>query len=818
MLDPVLERFAEETRQIQYQPPHIPFISSVTGAWITDAEATDPAYWVRHLRQPVQFDAGLRVALRDSGRILLEVGPGRTLASLAQRHPARQEEVPVLSLLRNTNEQLSEAACNLQALGRVWLAGVDPDWHSFHKYEPRARLPLPTYPFERQYYWVKPGELATHANPESKAPAKKKDVADWFYVRSWKRSAIPSESLTKDPLRWLVFSDESSLSRGLIQSLRECGQDIVTVARGDQFSRANSNHYRIRTQSAEDYGRLVNELTVAHQVPRRILYTWALASADWMHVQEDGFGLLRSFLSLARSVSGMWPAETIRVDVLSAGLQAVTGKDKIVPEKAAMLSASRVIEQEFPNLSCRNIDTDPRTNHARNEQRLVALLTRELFNNDADKFVAYRGHARWIENFEPIHLNDAELGRSMLRPRGTYIILGGLGHIGLTLASFLAREFQARLVLVQRSPLIGLDSSGAQADADAEQTRKLQIVHELNNAGSEVLVLSADLASESQMRNVVGQTLSRFGAIHGVIHCAGIVGEHAHHALEETGETELQWMFQSKVHGLRILEKVLEGIELDFCLLSSSMSSVLGGLGYYAYAAANGFMDAFVQQDPQPAGLRWISLNWDAWRGPKEIQGVTGLGAGIAQLAITPQEGIAVFERALSAIDIPQILVSTSDLKQRLALWASPLSAAPVPAIHAGHSRPVLGNRYVAPQTALQQSLADILQQLLGVEQIGIHDNFFELGADSLLATQAAARLRRQLDLNFPLRAFLGNPTIAAFSATLQANPQSDGPGLNVHTVPLHASPTIDQELEELSHLSEEQVEALIQAEAALQQ
>ncbi|HMQ54320.1 MAG TPA: aminotransferase class III-fold pyridoxal phosphate-dependent enzyme, partial [Anaerolineae bacterium] len=164
MMDPILEAFTVEVSQVKLNPPRIPFISSPTGTWITPAEATEPAYWARHLRQTVRFAEGRRELAKMPDQVLLEVGPGSTLASLA-KHPAyAASEQIVLSSLGHVLDNHQDLASILHALGQLWLAGVAVDWAGYYAYERRQRLALPTYPFERQRYWIDPPQHENHGD------------------------------------------------------------------------------------------------------------------------------------------------------------------------------------------------------------------------------------------------------------------------------------------------------------------------------------------------------------------------------------------------------------------------------------------------------------------------------------------------------------------------------------------------------------------------------------------------------------------------------------------------------------------------------
>ncbi len=157
MMDPMLDAFAEQVASVRLHPPTLPFISNMTGTWITAADATDPHYWSRHARQPVHFAAGVGELLADPTGVLLEVGPGRTLATLARQSSARSGasgDGMVLASLPQARDSQPSTVLLMTTLGKLWLAGAPVDWHAFSRGEARRRVPLPTYPFERQRYWI----------------------------------------------------------------------------------------------------------------------------------------------------------------------------------------------------------------------------------------------------------------------------------------------------------------------------------------------------------------------------------------------------------------------------------------------------------------------------------------------------------------------------------------------------------------------------------------------------------------------------------------------------------------------------------------
>jgi acyl transferase domain-containing protein len=166
MVEPVLAEFEARVRRVALRAPRIPFVSNVTGAWITDADAVDPRYWARQLRSTVRFGEGVAELLRRPDRLLLEVGPGRALAGFARQQQGPDEPKRVWSSLpASGEEETSDLAGLLAALGALWTEGAAIDWNAFRGDEPRSRVPLPTYPFERRRFWVDPApvEITTAA-------------------------------------------------------------------------------------------------------------------------------------------------------------------------------------------------------------------------------------------------------------------------------------------------------------------------------------------------------------------------------------------------------------------------------------------------------------------------------------------------------------------------------------------------------------------------------------------------------------------------------------------------------------------------------
>ncbi|HEX5887023.1 MAG TPA: MupA/Atu3671 family FMN-dependent luciferase-like monooxygenase, partial [Pyrinomonadaceae bacterium] len=156
MMNPAIEEFEALVRSIERRSPQIPYLSNVTGTWITEAQAVDPSYWARHLRETVRFSDGVAELIKDRAIVLLEVGPGQTLGALAAQQSNNAEDLVALASLRPPKGEHSEIEFLLKSVGRLWLAGVEIDWSRFYTGHARWRIPLPPYPFERRRYWIDP--------------------------------------------------------------------------------------------------------------------------------------------------------------------------------------------------------------------------------------------------------------------------------------------------------------------------------------------------------------------------------------------------------------------------------------------------------------------------------------------------------------------------------------------------------------------------------------------------------------------------------------------------------------------------------------
>jgi acyl transferase domain-containing protein len=644
MMEPILGPFVRQISALDLRPPQIPYLSNVTGTWITAAQATDPGYWAQHLRQGVRFADGVRELCAEPDRLLLEVGPGNTLTTLAQRHPDRAPGQAVIASLPHAQDHQGALPFALRALGQLWLHGATIDGTGLHAAE-RRRVSLPTYPFEGERFWIDPGDFSGVATALGAAGAKRKEIDDWFYLPCWKPSlAVLDGGPTVPGSRWLVFLDgdrggDGGLGRRLAERLEAAGRSVTRVEAGERFARLGERSYTAAPGRREDHDALLKELVAGGEVPEVILHLWSVGrerGADTVQAAlADEVRGFWSLLYLAQACGKQNLTTPLRLAVVSNNLQRVTGEDFLCPGKATLLGPSRIIPLEYPHIRCASLDVLLPAPESPAEEELIERLLDEAAGGLPDPIVAYRGQGRFLLGYESVRVGPAPPERLRFRTGGTYLITGGLGGLGLTFADFLARDFQGRLALLGLSPLPPREEWAdwlARHDERNRVSDKIRKVQELEALGAEVLVLAVDIADAGQVEQAVQQVLARFGAVHGVIHAAGMAGGGV---IQLKSPDTAARVLAPKVRGTLALDAALAGLPLDFFVLCSSTIAVAGGLGQVDYCAANSFLDAFAQDRALRGDGRTVSINWGAWQ-EVGMAVATGLTGGPGQTAAAP--------------------------------------------------------------------------------------------------------------------------------------------------------------------------------------
>ena len=793
LMDAATAPFKERFANVTMKPPSRRFVSNLTGTWITDEQATSASYWVEHLRGAVHFSRGVKQLMDGGDTVLIEVGPGNTLAALARQHDNPSKPAPIVTTLRHPKDLQDDRQFLLVALGRLWLAGVNIDWSSVGAGERRLRVALPTYPFERQRYWVEAAQEFVEAMAIVRGYSMERmELTHWFYQPSWRRS-MPADLVGDFPAippnaRWLIFADEHGVADQIVRQLKDCGQSVATVSTTKTNAVGGvSATFHVNPAQADDYHTLIKALAARNALPTHIVHLWGLSQdrderSPLDRVDEAQARGFFSLMYLSQALGREDVKHKVRMAIVTNQAQAVLGGELTRPEKATVIGPCKVITQEFENIVCHSIDVELPARDSAAAATLGRRLASELLIEPTEWLIAYRGRHRWVHTLDPTPIASSQ-GTMPLRQRGTYLITGGTGGVGLALAQFLAEEYKAKLVLTARSalPLRAEWDAWLQAhDADHPVTKRLRQVQALEARGAEVLVVAADVTSLADMQGAIRQARERFGPIHGVIHAAGVAGG----GIIQMKQTDVAArVLAPKVTGTLVLEAVLADEPLDFIVLCSSTAAFAGGFGQIDYAAANAFLDAFAHHASGNGGPLTMSINWDMWKdvGMGVTTSVSGLMKKVRdfslKLGISNEEGVEAFKRVLGR-GLAQTIVMPLDITPRLTRLRTrrrkqdeeiPIDTSAQPATaHATAPAEV-------SSSDLERTIAEVWSEVLG-RRPSVNDNFFELGGDSMTAIQVTALLKARLGREVPIVKFYEAPTVALLAKAVDVEKRADEP------------------------------------------
>ena len=765
MMDPIIEKFSQIISKFDLHPPKMRFISNLTGTWITPEQAMSPRYWSNHLRYTVRFSEGIDELIKDPSVLFLEVGPGRSLNIFVKSHKSSNIGRMVYPTIRHPQDSYNDHFFLLTSLGKLWLTGVEINWNNFYSDEKRNKIPLPTYPFERQKFWVNRDADQSGFNPGTNRLQKKKNLDDWFYIPTWKRqpwlSIDKGVDLDNHKYRWLVFGNDEEIdpfTAKIYEYLIHHNQDVIKVRFSTKFDIVNNKSYLIDPDDPNSYINMVNTLQSMNWYPTHILHLWLLGkNADIETVYRNGIDHLQSIgfmslINLAKALEQQQIPESVQISIVISGLFDVFNDEQSIVGKSTVLGASRVISQEYQNLLCQVIDIGLDIYPQPNLMEIITKVIVEVLNDKAEHSVAFRNKSRWVNTIESgsryiTHNN------TRLKDGGKYLITGGLGRIGLIYASYLGSNYHANLILVDKSGFPRREKWDDWLESHLENdpiSWKITKIKEIESFGKEVKIFSCNLAESDEVKELFNTISKDDGYLNGIFHLAGFVGEDSIISIHDLTKENYRAHLEAKVFGLENLALSIDETpkfndNLDFVVLQSSLSTVLGGLGLSAYSAVNHYMNSFANVKNKNSKYPWITVDWDGWKFPEINQSETSikpkslLTASALELAMTPDEGLIQFEKIMNDSGVTHWIISTVDLDLRIKQWIQKskkeLSDPVDNSKGISNPRPRLQNPYLAPNNEIEKKLADIWSKILGIELIGVYDDFFELGGHSLLAT-----------------------------------------------------------------------------------
>ncbi|KAB8028093.1 type I polyketide synthase [Fluviispira multicolorata] len=745
-MEEMLPKFKNILKTVQFNAPKIRFISNLSGKWILNEEATHLDYWAQHIVKTVRFSEGLETLLQNENNIYLEVGPGHSLINMLKN--TNDSHATTLMTMPHAKEDKSSTIAFLETLGKLWLNGIAIKWENIYTHESRGRIPLPTYPFQRQRYWIDKGK--------GESINIRNDSTDWLYGQIWKRQSYERLIDYKDEkqkiIKYLYLLNKDDLSD--LDYLMRNNKNSFFAIDSDNFAKIDENKYSIEYSQQNHFEKVLKLISLEKNEELRIVY-----------ISKNI--CIFDLLNLIKSIIKCKIINSICISCITEQAYLVNGcEQNIRPESSLFIGVLKSVSQEFPNINYLHLDLD---NFLQYSKDILNFIEKEFSSERRNSIVAYRNKLRWLPTFENIKLTQNKNISSHLKEGGVYLITGGLGNIGLALAGILGKEYKAKIVLISRTdfPDDGQWKNIIENnDSSTLLVKRIKRLNELKEDGVETLLLKANVADYEEMSDALRQAERKFGIVHGIIHAAADLKEESFKIVEELTENDFRSHFKAKIEGVKVLEKLLHNKTFDFCCLFSSISSILAGLGHAAYAAANIYLDEFVQiNNNSILNTPLISINWDAW--VFENENLSHFEEKLMDLSISEGEGCQVFLDIMNSGFLGRVIVSTKNLDERIQSWINQENKSNQKKgedFNKNHSRPNLLNPYLAPRDEIEINIIEILESLLGIKGIGITDNFFELGGHSLLATKLTAQVRENFQIEFSLQTLFENPTAIKMS------------------------------------------------------
>ena len=573
-LDGQLDRFRAGFDGVHFGKMAVPMVSSLRGDWAQGDDITSADYWVRHLRHTVRFTDAIAATFAAENRIVIEVGPGQTLGPLIDMAQLVHRPMAILPSAPRPRDGHDEIGVVSAAFGGLWANGVAVDWDRLHGAEGQ-RISLPTYAFEKTRHWVEPGRGGV-TKTEAEAPlalTRIADMADWVETLGW-QVAARSGAIADLRANWLVLAGDDAVSGAVLATLARAGAGVTVLRAGTGFA-ATPDGFTLRPDAVEDFEALGAAMPA---MPARILSLWGFDPTLSDTVFDTGY-LLARMLQEADAGAGT------HLVFATSGSASAAGEALINPLAASLLGPVRSGPREIPGLTAALVDLGGFDSDVQAAEALLA----EAATDTGSDHVALRGATRYIRARVASPAPMPATLPSRLRQGGVYVITGGMGGIGRQMALWLAQAAGARLALISRH---------AKADAVLEAA--------IVAAGGEVMCIAADVTDHAVMATALGAVRSRFGAIHGVIHAAGLLHDAP---LSVKSLSDARADMAPKVRGAQVLHGLLPEGTVDLFAVISSSSVIIGGAGQTDYVAANAVLEAMAA-----ARRDGLSIAWGVWR------------------------------------------------------------------------------------------------------------------------------------------------------------------------------------------------------------
>lgn len=723
LMIPIVERFTEALGSIEFHENKIPMVSCVTGEFVNGSQIMKASYWSNHLTECVKYYEAVKMLdSLESKYILIEMGPGRNLLTMALRGIGEEKLICAIDTIRIKSRNIPDVKYLYDKLGILYDNGIEIEYKLNADISSYGINILPNYPFEKNSFGKQLMTDEVFQLGKNKYVSKKRNM---IYMLNWERS-VKIDPIERFGEKWIIFDDKNDITEKIKSMISE-KNEICAYVRSKDFGAVED----ILAELFKDDG-IYN-----------ILYAYGLA--EHRNAQKI---YCDNLFKLARLCGAADGKIKLKMFILCNNSIEAIGYDLKYPDKAMLSAAVNVIPQEYSNIDAKLIDLD--SDNIVCNDKLSQDIYNEVNSNNEDKMVAYRRNYRMVPTYTAIECINK---KSYIKENGVYILFGGMGGIGQVVAKHMVGKYNTKLVLAGRKNIEYVDMS--------------RIVENIEN----IEYIICDILSVRAVNHLFEYTIKKFGRIDGVFNMTAVPDGCLVQMRKSVDSREV---ITPKYNGTINLINACRANGVDMMVLFSSLSSIIGGVGQAAYCAANAYLDACAYYNENFNGIRTICIDWDRWKhtgiSKKLEQKHYELTGSAMDDGLDVENAIQLFDKCM-CIDHPHLIALSQEIEaffvQRNAYKeADNESKKEIDRL----DRSKLSTEYVVPKTVVESEIVKLWEQELSVAPVGIYDDFLELGGDSLKAIIMLAKLEKAFHKKVLVAGFLVEPTIRKLASLLEGS------------------------------------------------
>jgi len=764
LMDETRDSFESEIQKYSFKSPEIPYISSLTGELVKFDDLVKPAYWFNQLRHTVRFKQGIQhiLTILEQPPLFIEVGPGNVLSSFLNANKEVSAAVKKINLLRHPKHAINDYKFFMQSIAELWTSGFTLLWENLYGNKKGKRVSLPTYSFEKTKYPVKVDTKGLLLKlTDSKEPVGARDFQDWFYTPTWKKgnTLLPANQSVNTVL---VFADQLGIAESMAAAFSKSGTVVIIVQTGSVFSEELGGIFTIHPEKEIDYDNLMATLFSRNQIPDKIIHAWSITKEETTVFDPLDcyfFSLVKLVKSMVHIGAGLINKEIV---LLTNDLFKISGFEKGMMNKSLSSGLLKVLSQEYPTVLTSHIDI---TLKEKNFRKTAKSLFNEIEHASSGKVIALRNGYRWVQSYAQLADAEDQQVNPVLHQGGIYLITGGVGKLGYVISKYLLENFQATVVLLGRTDLEKVTEYTVENKVSVKEVvdEKVERLNSLKQMPGRVFYFKCDISNEDDFSALNERIQRTLGKINGVIHAAGITETAQTDHLRETIQfttSDFQEQFKPKVDGVNVLASIYKDQDLDFCVLISSISSVLGGLGFAGYVPANTYLDFYINAHKGSSKYKnWVSVNLDG----------LNFNASAVTNHLSEEEVVRVLTKILVLKHLPQLIISKTDLQVKIENWIDKkyILKDKEETLSAGEGYAL--NLESHAQLPVEEGLLKLWQDFFGKPAIGLNDNFFDVGGDSLKALTLIGRIQKNFNTNISIKDFFDHATVLELGKVIKS-------------------------------------------------